>query len=191
MRAGYPAAPDYTRGRISGLSNYNSSLHETIANTRAKWLSRNATVGIPTATRKHNCVDTSKPPDIAGTIDAANRCAESPVKTDGGPGSRRIRIDDRRYPAAVESEFYVRLLAAERWIAEPGSLEVCLFDARTEFRNESLHRDHLIPIKLYQTGNPGLLYFGQSKADHDEPIIYVHRSRRKPSPIYRVRSGPP
>lgn len=103
---------------------------------------------MPTSPRVHNLVDTLKPADIAGTIDAANRCAESPVKTEGGPGSRRIRTNHRRYPAAVKGEFYVRLLIVESWITEPGPLEIRLPDGCTEFRNESLHRDHLIPIKL-------------------------------------------
>jgi hypothetical protein len=87
---------------------------------------------------------TSKPADIASTIDAANSCAKAPVKTGGGPAFRRIRINDRRDSAAVKGELYFWLLIVKRSTTAPGPLELHLIDSGAEFCNEPLHRDHLI-----------------------------------------------
>jgi len=52
-------------------------------------------------------------------------------------------MDDHGYPAARENEFHLWLLVVESLISLPGSLELGLFDWNAEFRNESLHLNHL------------------------------------------------
>jgi hypothetical protein len=81
-----------------------------------------------------------QPADITGAIDAAHRRAEKPVKAGRNPTFRRIGINYRQNSPVVESKFYFGVFAMQRFIAVPGSLEIRLFDRRTQFRNEPLHR---------------------------------------------------
>ena len=91
--------------------------------------------------RAAHWLPSSKPSDIAASIDSANNRGENPIKIIRWPFARKIRVDRDKNPAAAKREFHLEIRFPGS-VALPRPLELGLVNQLAEFRYEPLHCNH-------------------------------------------------